>query len=82
MTPSNLPPGCSDSDIPGNRPQDIYSDNVWGQVDDEIYEFIETNNKEMEAEELIYEAYLDEDSITHATSKVESAVEKWRKEET
>lgn len=26
---SNLPPGCSDFDIPGNRPEDVLADRLW-----------------------------------------------------
>ena len=33
MTGFNLPPGCSDSDIPGNRPEDIAWESFHERID-------------------------------------------------
>lgn len=30
---SNLPPGCRESDIPGNRPEDVVFDRWWDKID-------------------------------------------------
>ncbi len=30
---SNLPPGCSDSDIPGNRPEDVALEDFHDKID-------------------------------------------------
>ena len=32
MNQSNLPPGCSESDIPGNRPEDVAWDNLLDEI--------------------------------------------------
>jgi len=34
----NLPPGCSESDIPGNRPEDMAFEEFWEKRIDRIYE--------------------------------------------
>lgn len=31
---SNLPPGCSVADIPGNRPEDLEWDRLWDEMAD------------------------------------------------
>jgi len=33
MNLSNLPPGCSPSDIPGNRPEDAEYEAFWNELD-------------------------------------------------
>jgi len=33
--PSNLPPGVTESMIPGNRPEDIEWDQLWEKINDE-----------------------------------------------
>ena len=33
MSLSNLPPGCSPSDIPGNRPEDAEYEAFWNELD-------------------------------------------------
>ncbi len=35
---SNLPPGCRDSDIPGNRPQDTAAEAFYEALDDKCRE--------------------------------------------
>jgi hypothetical protein len=37
MAGFNLPPGCSDRDIPGNRPEDIVAERIY----DSIYDALE-----------------------------------------
>ena len=36
---SNLPPGVRDSDIPGNRPEDIAADAFYEAIEDKCREF-------------------------------------------
>ena len=42
MTGWNLPPGCSESDIPGNRPIDVWLENnlykIWEDYDEKKYD--------------------------------------------
>jgi hypothetical protein len=47
---SNLPPGVSDSDIPGNRPEDQEWDNLWDWLGDKD---IEPNELRMMVEDYL-----------------------------
>jgi hypothetical protein len=60
MTGFNLPPGCSVSDIPGNRPEDIeYERRRDGRVNALIAELRRGDGGDAEAAELIHDYYAD-----------------------
>ena len=37
---SNLPPGCRDSDIPGNRPEELAWEAAWESFDAALYDIV------------------------------------------
>ena len=50
---SNLPSGCRESDIPGNRPEDVLFDKWWDNMDGYWEDYLTDEVQEEDEEEIL-----------------------------
>ena len=84
---SNLPPGCSVTDIPGNRPEDEaferWAERVYESLGEDITEAIDSDMPLSRAVEEEFFTDVDFVNVLPETQaeKIEEYVDEWREEE-
>ena len=79
---SNLPPGVNESDIPGNRPEDLDAEQEWETAYDNVKDRIENMNTDESLRELLLDEIVDEDTprLNELERMADLLFEDWMKE--